>query len=100
MFRNSENNDCVISASEDGNVYIWNKRSIIKKNKLIKNDGCLMFRPFEDSISTCSFSLNEADFQFYQRRMLNVGVFIRNVIISVSKNGKLQVLVNPVFIDD
>ncbi len=73
---------------------------MMKKNRIIKNDSYLMFRPFEDSISTYSFSLNESDFQFYQRKMLNAGVFIRNVIVSVSKTGKLQVLVNPVFIED
>jgi len=94
-----ENNSFVICASDDGNVYIWKKETNYTNNKIHKNQSHISFRPFDDTSSTCSFFLNESDYMHYQKKLLNVGVFIRNVILSVSKSGKIQVLVNPLLID-
>jgi hypothetical protein len=62
----------------------------------------MSIKPFEedDNNPTNAFFLNETEFQPYQKRMINFGVFVSNVILSVSKKGDLQVLVNAVFMDD
>jgi len=93
-----ETNSYIISASDDGFIYIW-KKEIAYNDKTLKNDAYIRFKPFEDGSSTCSFFLNETDFVPYQKKLLNHGLFIKNVILSLSKDGKMRVIVNPVFID-
>jgi len=88
-----EVNDLVISASDDGLVYIWKR---INSEKDIKNGIFECFKPFEKDISLSSFFVPENIYFNYLSnfKQCSTNVFVKSAIVNISKKGQIQVLVN------
>jgi WD40 repeat protein len=89
-----DTNDLIISASEDGNVYTWNKFNKDSNNK--KNYSCEIFRPFYKDTSSCSFFINDECTANYLKKLFNLTtkIMVYSLVINASVGGRLQVLIN------
>ena len=89
-----ETNDLIISASEDGYVYIWNKFD--KKKNAKKNYACEFFRPFNRDTSSCSIIVNDICTAQFLKKISTISnkIMVYSVILNVSVGGRLQVIVN------
>lgn len=89
-----ELHDIVISASEDGFVYLWNKLNQENNNK--KNYYYEFFKPFEKDTPCCSFFANDQCTANYLKKVftLTTKIMINSIIVNVTLGGRLQVLLN------
>lgn len=88
--------DLVISASNDGNVYVWKKLNASNSNE-IKNKSYEYFKCFEQKENPiCSIFVNDISLSAYIKKILILTqkFFIKSIIINTSINGKIQVLIN------
>ena len=86
--------DLVISASDDGNCYIWKKNypnAIDVKNKVYE-----YFKCFEKDTPTCSLFTVDIALSGFIKKLLKVTqkFFLKSVIINASSTGRIQVLIN------
>ncbi len=91
-------NDLIISASQDGNVFVWNKNNKENTNKKTnkKNYGCEFFRPFAKDTPTCSFFMDDLGTASYVKKVFNLTtkIIVSSIIINASIMGRLQVILN------
>jgi len=88
--------DLIISASDDGCVYVWKKLIPMSPNG-IKNKSYEYFKCFENKENPiCSVFVNDVSLSAYIKRILMITqkFFIKSIIINTSVNGKIQVLIN------
>jgi hypothetical protein len=88
--------DLVISASDDGNTYIWKKNHPNSLGEL-KNKVYEYFKGFENKETpTCSLFTVDVALSGFIKKVLKVTnkFFLKSVIISTSCTGKIQVLIN------
>ena len=96
-----ENSGMIISASDDGNVFLWKKGQNFEENvEKLKVNEYEYFVPFVKDVASFSFLLNEALLLNYQKKFFLDKIFAKNVIVNLSKSGKIQVLVDVMFLDD
>ena len=86
--------DLIISGSENGYCYIWNKNNKEKKNK--KNYSYEYFKPFSKDIVECSIFANEPCMTGFLKKFfkLTTKIFVISVIVNATDKGRLQVLLN------
>jgi WD40 repeat protein len=89
-----DTNDLIISASEDGFVYIWNRLN--KENNKKKNYYYEFYRPFSKDTASCSFIVNDECMAGYLKKLFNITtkIMIISISINASVGGRLQVLLN------
>jgi hypothetical protein len=89
-----ETNELVITASEDGFVYIWNK--INKENSNKKNYAYEFFKPFARDTSSCSLFANDECTANYLKKLFNLTtkIMVYSLIINTTVSGRIQVLIN------
>ena len=85
--------DLIISPSDDGNIYIWNKMT-----QNLKNGSFEFVKCFENpkEIPTCSFFANDLLLSLYIKKLIKVTqhFFVKSIIVNTSTLGKIQVLIN------
>ena len=88
------NYDLIISGSENGFCYIWNRNNLEDKNK--KNYHYEFFKPFAQDICECSIFVNENCMTKYLKKIfkLTCNFFIISIIINATDKGRIQVLLN------
>ena len=88
------NYDLIISGSENGFCYIWNRNNLEDKNK--KNYHYEYFKPFSKDIVECSMFVNENCMAKYLKKIfkLTCNFFIISIIINATDKGRIQVLLN------
>jgi WD40 repeat protein len=91
---NDLNNDLIISGSENGYCYIWNRNNLEDKNK--KNYHYEYFKPFSKDICECSIFVNENCMAGYLKKIfkLTTNIFVFSIIINATDKGRIQVLLN------
>ena len=89
-----DSHDLVISASEDGFVYVWSRFNQESSNK--KNYNYEFYRPFSKDTSSCSFIVNDECQAGYLKKLFNLTckIMINSIVINASVGGRLQVLIN------
>jgi len=89
-----DTNELIISASEDGNVYVWNRFNKEKNEK--KNYLYECFKPFNKDTSTCSIFSSDITTTNYLKKLFNLTtkVMIYSILINATVGGRLQVLIN------
>ena len=88
-----DNNELVISASEDGNVYIWD---LMNKENNKKNYSYECIKPFMKDIPTCSIFGSDLSNTLYLKKLFNLttNIMVHSIIINATISGRLQVLLN------
>lgn len=91
---NNSQNDLIISGSEDGFCYIWNREN--KENNKKKNYSYEFFKPFSQDIVEVSLFVNELGFIDYLKKVykLTSELFINSIIVNATNKGRIQVLLN------
>ena len=89
-----DNNENIISASEDGNVYVWNIMNKESNNK--KNYSYECIKPFMKEIPTCSIFGSDLSNTIYLKKLFNLTtkIMVQSIIINATVSGRLQVLLN------
>jgi hypothetical protein len=89
-----ETNELIISASEDGNVYVWNQFNKESTNK--KNYSCEIFKPFQKDVCSCSIFSSDISNTNYLKKLFNLTtkIMIHSFILNATVGGRLQVLLN------
>ena len=88
-----DNNELVISASEDGNVYIWD---LLNKDNSKKNYSYESIKPFSKDIPTCSIFGSDLSNTLYLKKLFNITtkIMVHSIIINATTSGRIQVLLN------
>lgn len=94
----SENSQFIVSSSDDCNVFIWKKSNDM--DNLVKTGNYEYFTPFINDKPTFSFILNETILLNYQKKFFINKIFVKTIFINLSKGGKIQVLIDVIFLDD
>ena len=91
---NDLNHDLIISGSENGYCYIWNRNNLEDKNK--KNYHYEYFKPFSKDNCECSIFVNENCMAGYLKKIfkLTTNIFVFSIIINATDKGRIQVLLN------
>lgn len=86
--------DIVISPSEDGNVFLWNKYN--KDNGRKKNYGCEYFKAFAKEIVHVSRIPSDLCSANYIKKVYKATnkLFVFNIIINGTNKGRIQILLN------
>ena len=86
--------DMVISGSEDGYCFIWNRKN--KENKKMKNYSYEYFKPFSKDVVECSVFVSENCMAGYLKKFfkLTTNIFIVSIIVNATDKGRLQILLN------
>lgn len=86
--------DMVISGSEDGYCFIWNRKN--KENKKKKNYSYEYFKPFSKDVVECSVFVSENCMAGYLKKFfkLTTNIFIVSIIVNATDKGRLQILLN------
>ena len=86
--------DVVVSGSENGHCYLWNKMN--KENNNKKNYSYEYFKPFSKDIVESTRIVPDICLAGYIKKFykLTTNIFIHSVIINATDKGRLQVLLN------
>lgn len=89
-----EMKDLIISASEDGLCYVWNKAN--KESGKMKNYHYEYFRPFPKDSVCSSIMVGESCLLSYLNKLFlfSSNIVMDCIIINASVEGRLQVLLN------
>lgn len=88
--------DLILSASESGFVFVWNKIFIKNNKPQTKNSEFECFRPFEKDTSQYATFVPESTKNYYLKKVCNVTntAVVRNIFVCSSKEGKICVVVD------
>ena len=86
--------DVVVTGSENGHCYLWNKMN--KENGNKKNYAYEYFKPFSKDIVESTRIVPDICLAGYIKKFykLTTNIFIHSVVINVTDKGRLQVLLN------
>ena len=86
--------DVVVTGSENGHCYLWNK--INKENGNKKNYAYEYFKPFSKDIVESTRIVPDICLAGYIKKFykLTTNIFIHSVVINATDKGRLQVLLN------
>jgi WD40 repeat protein len=89
-----DTNDLIISASEDGSVYVWSRFN--KENNKKKNYYYESFKPFQKDVCTCSIFGSDVSNTNYLKKLFNLTtkIMVHSIIINSTVGGRIQVLLN------
>lgn len=88
--------DCVLVASENGSVFVWNKFKDSSNASKVKNDCFESFYPSNRDEVRCSTFAVEKAVNFYNKKMFDLSnsLYVKSIIISGGKKGSLSVCIN------
>ena len=86
--------DLIISGSEDGYCFIWNRNN--KENNRKKNYSYEYFKPFSKDVVECSVFASENCMAGYLKKFfkLTTNIFVISIIVNATDKGRLQILLN------